>query len=133
MTGRVARFASQFWIEFWRFGIKQARAALFGGLLLFLIILTQFWYPFDSLYRYDFLFLAAIGIQALLLLFRLETWREAGVIILFHAVATVMEIFKTSEAIGSWHYPEPALFQVFGVPLFAGLAVRAHLDLLSPG
>ena len=125
MTGRVARFASQFWIEFWRFGIKQAQAALFGGLLLFLIILTQFWYPFDSLYRYDFLFLAAIGIQALLLLFRLETWREAGVIILFHAVATVMEIFKTSEAIGSWHYPEPALFQVFGVPLFAGFMYSA--------
>lgn len=111
--------------EFWMFGIKQAWACLFGGLLLALMLLTQAWYPFENLYRYDFLFIAALVIQAALLLFRLETPREAVVIFVFHLVATGMEIFKTHPAIGSWSYPGDFRIGIAGVPLFAGFMYSA--------
>ena len=61
-----------------------------------LLLGTHWWYPATLLARYDFLTLAALGIQAALLLLRMETWAEAKVILMFHAVGTVMEIFKTS-------------------------------------
>jgi uncharacterized membrane protein YoaT (DUF817 family) len=71
-----------------------------------------------ALARYDFLFLAAVAIQIGMLAFKLETLEEAKVILLFHVVGTVMEIFKTG--VGSWIYPEPAFFRIAGVPLFSG-------------
>ena len=105
--------------EFLLFGFKQAWACLFGGLLLALLLVTHLFYPDDAaLHRYDFLTLAAIAIQAGMLLFRLETWNEAKVILVFHIVGTVMEVFKT--AVGSWIYPEAALLRIGGVPLFSG-------------
>ena len=58
-----------------------------------------------------------------MLAFKLETWEEAKVILVFHAVGTVMEIFKTS--VGSWIYPEPSFFRVGGVPLFTGFMYAA--------
>lgn len=111
--------------EFWRFGIKQAYACIFGGFLLGLMIITKYWYPIEVLHRYDFLFLAAIAFQAFLLIGKFETWREAKVIIIFHLVATGMELFKTSDAIGSWHYPEAYTFGINNVPLFTGFMYSA--------
>jgi uncharacterized membrane protein YoaT (DUF817 family) len=105
--------------EFLRFGIKQAWACLFGGLMVALIIATTLLYPRGSaLARYDFLFLAALGIQIAMLAFRLETWKEAKVIFIFHVVGTIMEVFKTG--VGSWIYPEAGFFKIGGVPLFSG-------------
>ncbi len=105
--------------EFLRFGMKQAWASLFGAIMLALLIATHYWYPRDAaLTRYDFLFLAALGVQAGLLVFRLETFEEAKVILAYHVVGTVMEIFKT--AAGSWIYPDPSFFRIEGVPLFTG-------------
>lgn len=44
----------------------------------------------------------------------------------FYVLATLMEWFKTSPAIGSWRYPEDGVFfDVFGVPLFAGFLYSA--------
>ena len=111
--------------EFWIFGIKQAWACLFGGLLLGAMIATALWYPFESLYRYDFLFLFAIAVQAVLLALRLETLREAVVILVFHLVATAMDIFKTHPAIGSWSYPGQFEIGILAVPLFAGFMYSA--------
>ncbi len=111
--------------EFWLFGIKQASACIFGGFLLAMMILTRFWYPFEFLYRYDFLFLAAIAFQIVLLSFRLESPREAVVILIFHIVATIMELFKTSDGIRSWQYPEPFVIGIGNVPLFAGFMYSA--------
>ena len=111
--------------EFWIFGIKQAWACLFGGLLLGAMIVTALWYPFEALYRYDFLFIFAVGIQAVLLALRLETPREAVVILVFHLVATAMEIFKTHPAIGSWSYPGQFAIGIMAVPLFAGFMYSA--------
>ncbi len=110
--------------EFLLFGLKQAWACLFGALLLALLLTTHLFYPDDaSLHRYDFLTLAAIAIQAGMLAFRLETWREASVILIFHVVGTVMELFKT--AAGSWVYPEASVLHVGAVPLFSGFMYSA--------
>src|ERR1700742_89968 len=107
------------------FGIKQAYACLFGGWLLGVIVVTAFWYPFHGLYRYDFLFLCAVGFQLLLIATRLEQPQEIVVILVFHLLATAMELFKTSPGIGSWNYPGPAVIRLAGVPLFAGFMYSA--------
>jgi uncharacterized membrane protein YoaT (DUF817 family) len=113
------RPATAFAYEFTRFGLKQGWACLFGGAMVALIVGTYLWYPRGAaLARYDFLFLAAVAIQIAMLAFRLETLEEAKVILLFHVVGTIMEVFKTG--VGSWIYPEPCLFRIAGVPLFSG-------------
>ena len=111
--------------ELWLFGWKQAYACMFGGFLLFIMITTSFWYPLESLHRYDFIFLAAIVFQLFLLAFKLESLKEALVIVVFHAVATVMELFKTSDSIASWSYPEEYIFGIGNVPLFTGFMYSA--------
>jgi uncharacterized membrane protein YoaT (DUF817 family) len=105
--------------EFVRFGVKQAWACLFGGAMLALILGTHFWYPHGAaLARYDFIFLAAVAIQIAMLVWKLETFDEAKVILIYHVVGTIMEVFKTD--VGSWIYPEPSFFRIAGVPLFSG-------------
>ena len=101
------------------FLLKQAWACLFGGLLLLAILLSKaFWQPDWPVQRYDALFLFALGTQLAFLRFRLETWEEARVILLFHLTGTAMEWFKVH--VGSWAYPEPGLMKLMGVPLFSG-------------
>ncbi|MBV9984086.1 DUF817 domain-containing protein [Bradyrhizobium sp.] len=105
--------------EFLRFGVKQGWACLFGGIAVALMIGTFSFYPASiALARYDALFVAMLAVQAILLVTRLETFDEAKVILIYHLVGTVMEIFKT--AVGSWIYPEPNFFRIAGVPLFSG-------------
>ena len=105
--------------EFALFVFKLGWACLFGALLLALVLLTRWlWPPHFPLARYDFLFLAALSIQAFLLLLRMETVREAKIIFAFHIIGTLMELFKTS--VGSWTYPEPSLIRLGHVPLFSG-------------
>lgn len=105
--------------EFVCFGVKQASACLFGGLMVALLLASWRWYPATApLARYDFLTLAALAIQLGLLALRLESLEEAKVILLFHVVGTAMELFKT--AMGSWNYPEASLLRLGGVPLFSG-------------
>jgi uncharacterized membrane protein YoaT (DUF817 family) len=105
--------------EFFLFGFKQGWACLFGAIILSLVLLTKwFWPPHAWLARYDFLFLSALTVQALLLILRMETVREAKVILIFHIVGTLMELFKTD--VGSWTYPENNFFRLGHVPLFSG-------------
>ena len=110
--------------EFLRFGVKQAWACLFGGVMIALLVATHLWYPRDAaLPRYDFLVFASLALQAILLATRLETIGEAKVIFMFHIVGTVMEVFKT--AAGSWVYPEASYLRIGGVPLFTGFMYAA--------
>jgi uncharacterized membrane protein YoaT (DUF817 family) len=110
--------------EFILFGLKQAWACLFAGLMLGLLIATKLiWQPDWPLYRYDFLFIAAVVIQLVFLALKLETLDEAKVILIYHVVGTIMEIFKTH--MGSWTYPEPAYIRIDGVPLFTGFMYAA--------
>jgi uncharacterized membrane protein YoaT (DUF817 family) len=105
--------------EFLKFGLKQAWACLFGAAMLALILGTHFFWPDDAiLARYDFLVVAAVAVQAFLLATKLERWEEALVILIFHVVGTVMEVFKTAQ--GSWIYPEESILRIGGVPLFSG-------------
>ncbi|QYH36417.1 DUF817 domain-containing protein [Salinibacterium sp. M195] len=111
-------------IEFTVFVLKQAWACVFGGALLAVLVLTRLWYPESAtLARNDFLVLAALAIQALMVVFKLETLRELRVIILFHIVGTVMEIFKTDA--GSWTYEGDGVLHIFGVPLYSGFMYAA--------
>jgi uncharacterized membrane protein YoaT (DUF817 family) len=105
--------------EFLLFGLKQAWACLFGGLMLALLVGTHLFWPHDApLARYDFMVLASVAIQGALLATKLERWDEAVVILIFHVVGTIMEIFKTAH--GSWIYPEESFLRIGGVPLFSG-------------
>lgn len=115
MRARLPQWAA----EFVMFGLKQAWACLFGGLLLAALLMTRaIWQPDWPVARYDALLAFALLTQGLFLLFRLETLDEAKVILLFHLTGTVMELFKVNA--GSWSYPESGLLKVMGVPLFSG-------------
>ena len=110
--------------EFLLFGLKQAWACLYGGAMVALLIASHFWWPADAaLARYDFLLIAALTLQVVLLATRLERWDEALVIAVFHVVGTVMEIFKTSH--GSWIYQEASVLRIGEVPLFSGFMYAA--------
>lgn len=108
----------------WAFAIKQAWAALFGGLMLGAILLTSY-VDLPFLTRYDWLFVFAILIQAFMLLAKLEKPHEVITIVLFHLVGLGMELFKTSSQIGSWSYPGDAIFKLGNVPLFSGFMYAA--------
>jgi uncharacterized membrane protein YoaT (DUF817 family) len=111
-------------LEFLWFGLKQAYACLFGGAMLGLILGTFLLWPDDSpVSRYDFLVVAAVLIQALMLALKLESWAEARVILLFHVAGTIMELFKTAH--GSWIYPEDSVLRIGAVPLFSGFMYAA--------
>lgn len=108
-----------FWHEFLIFGVKQAWACLFAGVLIAGILGTFIFYPKTAmLARYDFLFLLALAMQAGLLALKFERWDEAKVIAIYHVVGTVMELFKTAHE--SWAYPEASFIRIAGVPLFSG-------------
>ena len=117
--------------EFVIFGLKQAHSCMFAGSFFALLFISNY-IPLFGLARYDFLFLAAILIQILLYLFKLETINEVKVIFLFHIIGLVLELYKTSSSIGSWSYPEEAFFKIATVPLFSGFmyaAVGSYISL----
>ncbi|KRE50726.1 hypothetical protein ASG92_26430 [Arthrobacter sp. Soil736] len=111
-------------VEFAVFGLKQAWACIFGAALLAVILAARLWYPDGAaLARNDFLTLAAVVIQILMVATRLETARELRVIVLFHLVGTVMELFKTD--VGSWTYDSEGFLRIGAVPLFSGFMYAA--------
>lgn len=113
-------------IELWHFFLANAQASYFGAFLLAVFLVTEVVdVPFVS--RYDFIFLAAVAFQVCALWFRFETTREFFVILVFHILATGMELFKTHPAIGSWVYPSVSgtVFALGTVPLFTGFLYSA--------
>lgn len=110
----------------------QFSAAIFGiGILSMIMVSSWLWQDDWPIYRYDFLFIVVLVIQAWLLVTGRESWAEARVIFVFHIVGVIMEIFKTS--IGSWVYPEPSLFKIGGVPLFTGFMYSAVGSYIARG
>jgi uncharacterized membrane protein YoaT (DUF817 family) len=110
--------------EFLIFGLKEARACVFAG-TFFVLLFASNHIPLFGIARYDFLFLAAIALQVLLYLTKVETWDEVKVIFLFHLIGLALEAYKTNPAIGSWSYPEPAFFKIGTVPLYSGFMYAA--------
>ncbi|WP_249409246.1 DUF817 family protein [Acinetobacter sp. SFB] len=109
------------------FSFKAASAALFGILLLIAFVITASMgsQEFYGFFRYDYLLFYALIIQVCLLYLKLESWSEVKVIALFHLMAMVMEVFLTHPHIASWQYPQPAIFKILTVPLFAGFMYSA--------
>jgi uncharacterized membrane protein YoaT (DUF817 family) len=111
-------------LEFLLFGWKQVQACVFAGSFLAALVLSRF-VPLGPLPRYDFILLAALSIQAVLLLLRVETLAEAAVLMVFHLLGLGLEWFKTQPHIGSWSYPEPAVTKLGAVPLYSGFMYAA--------
>ncbi len=107
--------------EFLVFGAKQAWACTFGALLLATMVVVHLTVPSGACN--DVLTVAAVAIQVGMLVFGLETVRELRVVLVFHVVGTVMEVFKTH--VGSWEYGPGGVFVLFGVPLFSGFMYGA--------
>jgi uncharacterized membrane protein YoaT (DUF817 family) len=110
--------------EFFVFGLKQARCCVFAGSFFALLLLSRY-LPLFGLPRYDFLCIAAILLQAVLLLARIETLEEVLVLTAFHILGVTLELFKTHPAIGSWCYPEAAYLKIGTVPLYSGFMYAA--------
>lgn len=110
-------YLSDFGKEFLTFGIKQLLSCIFPAFIFFILLLSRkIQLPF--LYRYDFLLLMCIGMQAMMYFTRMETKDELLVITLFHLIGLAMEIFKVH--MGSWSYPEEGWTKISGVPLYSG-------------
>lgn len=110
----------------------QAKASLFAGIILSLIIFTKLFYPAEAdLNRYDFMFIVAVLVQVWLIKFKHESLNEFKMIITFHILAMIMEVFKTSPQIGSWAYAPGFKIGIMGVPLFAGF-MYSELVVTSP-
>jgi uncharacterized membrane protein YoaT (DUF817 family) len=105
-----------FTVELIHFGLKNARACLFPVFIFGMLALSRA-VPLPVA-RYDFLLFACLGMQAFMLATGLETRDELKVITLFHLLGLGLELFKVH--VGSWSYPEDALFEVAGVPLYSG-------------
>lgn len=110
--------------EFLVFGLKQAQACIFAG-SFFLMLFASHHLMIPGLARYDFLFLGALLIQAILVATKIETLDELKTIFLFHLIGFALEAFKTHPSIGSWHYPEFGYFKVLNVPLYSGFMYAA--------
>jgi len=124
LAGSPSRGFRSLLIEAAVFVLKQAWACIFGAALLAVIFAARLWYPDDAgLARNDFLTLAAIAIQIVMVATRLETLKELRVVILFHVIGTVMELFKTD--VGSWSYDAEGILRVGTVPLFSGFMYAA--------
>lgn len=101
------------------FTVKELRALVFALLFVGVLFISNYVH-IPGLYRYDFIFIAAVIIQIFLVVFKLETKDEAKTIFLFHIIGLVLELFKTSPGVGSWSYPEPGILKIAAVPLYSG-------------
>ena len=110
--------------ELFFFALKELAACVFAGSFLLILALSRHVTP-PGIWRYDFLFLAALAIQAVLIACRLETAREVAVLSAFHVLGMGLELFKTAPGVASWSYPEPAFFKLATVPLYSGFMYAA--------
>lgn len=99
------------------FGIQQALCCVFP-LSIFLTLALSKAVHLPFLYRYDFILIVCILVQALMVYFKLETIDEVKVISLFHIIGLGLELFKVH--MGSWAYPEYAFSKIGDVPLYSG-------------
>lgn len=124
IEGREFSYFNRIIIEFWYFFLKELRACLF----VILFFAAVFMLPRTGVLgipRYDALLIIALGIQFWMIHSKLETLDEFKAITLFHIIGFVLEVFKTSQGIKSWSYPDFAYTKLLGVPLFSGFMYAA--------
>jgi uncharacterized membrane protein YoaT (DUF817 family) len=106
------------WLRFLAgFVWMQAQSCAFPFALVGLLGVTRA-VELPWLARYDWLFLLCIAVQLLMVATKLETWRDAAVVGVFHLLGIGLELYKVSN--GSWSYPEQSVLAVGPVPLYAG-------------
>ena len=103
--------------ELFAFGLKNAVSCVFPVFVFGMLAITKHAGALPMA-RYDLLFLACVAFQALMVAVRLETLDELKVVCVFHGLGLGLELFKVH--VGSWSYPDPALFSAGGVPFFSG-------------
>lgn len=110
--------------EFVLFGLKELRACIFAGTFFAILLLSKL-VAVPGVPRYDLIFILAITLQILLLVLKIETVDEALTLVAFHAIGLILELFKTSQTIGSWSYPEFGYLKIGTVPLYSGFMYAA--------
>jgi len=113
----IRRALTQLLAQLTHFGIQQALSCVFPVVIFASLALTRY-IPLPLLPRYDWLLVICLLMQWWMLRSGLETKDEMKVIALFHLIGLALEIFKVH--MGSWSYPEPGYFKIFGVPLYSG-------------
>jgi uncharacterized membrane protein YoaT (DUF817 family) len=111
-------------IELAAFGWINAQSCVFAA-SFFAILLASRLVEVPGVARYDLILAAALVLQGLLIALKVETRDEVYTLMLFHALGFALEVFKTNPAIGSWSYPEPGVFKLWGVPLYSGFMYAA--------
>lgn len=99
------------------FGLLEARSCIFPA-VIFLTLAASKLIHIPGLPRYDFILIVCILAQALMLVFKWETWDEFKVICMFHIIGLLLELYKVH--MGSWSYPEDGWSKIGGVPLYSG-------------
>lgn len=110
--------------EFFRFIFKLARACLFAIIFFACLYFGKYITTF-GLHLYDFLFVCVIITQIILLATKIETRDEIKIILIYHLLGFVMELFKTHPSVGSREYPDPWFFTIGWVPLYSGFMYSA--------
>lgn len=106
-----------FFYELSNFTYKQILSCIFPAYIFLILAISQL-VNISFISRYDFLFLAAVAGQLILLITKIESKREVAVIMGFHLLGVIMELHKVN--VGSWSYPEEAITKFYGVPLYSG-------------
>lgn len=105
--------------DFWDFGLKQFRSAIFGITIILSLIVTTF-IKIPHLARYDTLLICVLVIQVILLVSKYERIYDLIPIMVFHILGMILEIFKVRH--GSWSYPDAGIFKIMDVQIG-----RAHV------
>lgn len=103
-----------------QFAWMEIQCCLFPAAVFLGLAVSSFvWARFDMpIARYDALLIYVVIVQIAFVAFKLETWRELGVICVFHVLGLALEIFKVSQ--GSWAYLDAGVVRLGGVPVFSG-------------
>ena len=121
-----------FFLELYYFLKKNFYSAIYWIILIFIILISSL-IPEEIISKYDSIFIIVIFLQIFLIIFKIETKKEFLVILIFHWLATAMEIFKTSDSIWSWKYPdiENSFFVLWNIPLFVWFLYSAVWSYIS--
>ena len=99
------------------FIIQQALSCIFPIAIFGILALTKkINVPFIP--RYDLIFILCLLVQYGMIRFKLETFKEFKLSLIFHFIGLILEIYKTK--IGSWTYPEFSYLKIDNVPVYSG-------------
>lgn len=103
-----------------QFAWMEVQCCLFPAAVFLGLAASSFvWGRWDmAIARYDALLIYVVIVQIAFVAFKLETWRELGVICVFHVLGLALEIFKVNQ--GSWAYLDAGVVRLGGVPVFSG-------------